>query len=142
LPSQTHTHEGDAVKVLIVEDEPLLALVLAEQLVELGYAVCATARDEYEAVSKATHHKPDIVLMDLRLAKGTCGASAARQLYNFYGIRCIFVSANLDAETQKQLAPLRPLAFLEKPFLSADLKSVLAKVAFKADREPAVSSRT
>lgn len=112
------------MRVLIVEDDDMLASLIAEQVVDLGYEVCAIARDEYDAVTAGIKHRPNLVLMDLRLANGTSGA-AARTLYELYQIRCLFMSASLDAATQNELKALKPLGFLNKPVRLHTLKHAL-----------------
>jgi DNA-binding NarL/FixJ family response regulator len=116
------------VKLLIVEDEALLARCLTVQVKELGHSVCGTAQDEHCAVTMGTDHKPDVVLMDLRLAKGTCGARAARKLYELHHIRCIFVSGSLDSATRNALAAVNPVGFVDKPVRPHDLKRALLAV--------------
>src|ERR1700759_742221 len=84
------------MKLLIVEDEILLALRLEQFVTDLGHKVCAMVSTEDGAIASAEVHRPDVVLMDLRLAHGGSGAEAACQIYKSFGIRSIVVSANID----------------------------------------------
>jgi CheY-like chemotaxis protein len=113
------------VKVLIVEDDHLLALFLSQSIIELGYSVCDIARDEDGALAKVARHKPTAVLMDVRLANDTSGISAARKLYRLHGIRCIFVSGSLDSDIRDQLASVEPVAFVDKPIEPSVSKEAL-----------------
>ena len=89
-------HPAPKHEVLIVEDEALIASYLEALVVSFGYEVCALAASAPEAIENAAIHMPDVVLMDIRLARGTSGIEAARQIYARQGLRCIFLSANLD----------------------------------------------
>ena len=90
---------------------------LAKLVADLGHEVCATAATASDALARATALKPDVAIMDIRLAKGSSGVDAARELYERHGLRCIFVSANLDEPTRAALVPYDPIEFLGKPVL-------------------------
>jgi CheY-like chemotaxis protein len=120
--------------VLIVEDEWLIAMDLAETVRQAGHEVLAIAGDPAEAIAAAKTDKPDLALMDLRLANGTSGVEAAQRLWDEMGLRCIFVSANLDVSTLDSLKPLDPLGFVAKPILPARLRQAMgvAEIALTA----------
>jgi CheY-like chemotaxis protein len=109
------------VRILIVEDELLIAMDLEQQLDALGHEVCATATDPDEALAAARTCRPQLALMDLRLAHGTSGFDAARRLRDELGLRCIFISANLDRDTVEALGVFDPVGFVPKPILRATL---------------------
>ena len=115
------------MKVLIVEDERLIALHLEMLVTELGYEVCGIAVSELEAVASATAHHPHVVLMDIRLADGSSGFDAARKIHAAHSLRCIFLSGNLDEKTRLALQPSEPIGFVGKPILSSELRSALEK---------------
>ncbi len=124
------------MKILIVEDETLLAIDLTNEVTKLGHSVCGTARDEHAAVAMGTDHKPDVVLMDLRLANGTCGARAAEKLYELHHIRCIFVSGNLDPARRNALAAVKPFGFVNKPVHPHNLRVALSAASSLLDWIP------
>jgi two-component system, response regulator PdtaR len=126
-----------SVKILIVEDDALIALDLERQLVQLGNTVCGTASEEEGALSKAADHKPDLVLMDLTLAKGGSGQNVAAHLLREHGIRCIFVSANLSDDVRASLAPLQPFGFINKPISKGALKAALQSAEVAVASGPA-----
>jgi DNA-binding NarL/FixJ family response regulator len=70
---------------------------------------------------------PEVAIIDLRLAKGSSGVDAARELYERHALRCIFVSANLDESTSAALLPYDPIDFLGKPVLPLLLQRALKK---------------
>jgi two-component system, response regulator PdtaR len=113
------------LNLLIVEDEMLIAMGLKQCVKELGHQVCAMASTEAGAVASAAAHRPDVVLMDLRLAHGGSGTEAACQIYKSFGIRSIVVSANIDATAREALQNCEPIAFVAKPFRSTELDGAL-----------------
>ena len=115
------------MRVLIVEDEAIIAMYLAMLVTDFGHTVCGTADSASGAIELAADRCPDLVLMDIRLANGSSGIDAARELHARHGLRCIFLSANLDELTKLTLAPLDPIDFLGKPVLPVLLKQALDK---------------
>jgi len=115
------------MRVLIVEDVAIVAMDFAMMVTELGHEVCGTAASASQAIQQAIRHAPDVVLMDLRLANGSSGIDAAQELYARHGLRCIFLSANLDERTMAALQPLEPIDFVDKPLLPVMLKKALEK---------------
>ena len=115
------------MRVLIVEDEAIIAMHLAILVAELGHEVCATAASAAGAIALATLHNPHVVLMDVRLADGSSGIDAARELHAQQALRCIFLSANLDEPTKTALLPYEPIDFVGKPVLPVVLQRALKK---------------
>ena len=115
------------MRVLIVEDEPIIAMHLALLVAELGHYACATAATAGAAIALAALHNPDVVLMDIRLGQGGSGIDAARELHAQRALRCIFLSANLDEQTRTTLLPFEPIDFVGKPVLPVVLQRALKK---------------
>jgi two-component system, response regulator PdtaR len=115
------------MRVLIVEDDVIIAMHLAMLVADFGYEVCATARNSTEALAQATALCPDVVLMDIRLAGDNGGVEAARELYASRALRCIFISANLDGPTRTALLPYEPVEFVGKPVVPVVLQRALRK---------------
>ena len=113
------------MRVLIVEDEALVADYLEALVLSFGYEVCAIAASAPEAVENAAIHKPDVALMDIRLARGTSGIDASCEVYSSQGLRCIFLSANLDDATRRTLNLCQPIVFINKPVLPFSLRGAL-----------------
>jgi two-component system, response regulator PdtaR len=118
-----------AATVLIVEDQMLIAWHLSDLIEGAGHRVLAIARDPAEAMEAAAKQRPDFALMDIRLHGGTSGLEAARMLYECWGVRSIYLSANLDAETRTQAEQWQPLGFIGKPFLPAEILTAVARAA-------------
>ena len=68
------------MRVLIVEDDAIIAMHIAMLVTELGHETCATAASATDALARAALHSPDVVLMDIRLAGGSSSIDAAREL--------------------------------------------------------------
>jgi two-component system, response regulator PdtaR len=99
------------MRVLIIEDDVIIAMHLAMLVAEFGHEVVATVRSASEAVTQAMALTPDVALMDIRLARGG-GVDAARELHERQALRCIFISANLDEATRTALLPYEPIEFV------------------------------
>jgi len=112
------------LKVLIVEDDLMLADFSEEILVERGYEVCGIARTVAEAVALARLGRPDLVMLDLRLADGGLGTEVAAQLRASGKPGILYVTGNMS-----QVALTNGDACLAKPYRSVDLVRGLEIVA-------------
>lgn len=108
-------------RVLIVEDEFLIALDIETALVDAGYTVVGVARNAERAVALAVGTQPLLVIMDIRLAGTRDGIDAAIEIYRRSGIRCIFATAHGDRETMLRAESARPIGWLSKPYTTATL---------------------
>ena len=123
------------LRVVIVEDDALIAMEVESFVEDAGHAVVATATTASTAIEAVDAHRPDVVLMDLRLADGSFGGdAAAREILRRHGIRSIFLSGNLDPETREALAELEPIALISKPFRPKDLTAASGWSARRATR--------
>lgn len=113
------------LNVLVVEDDLIIAMDIEDNVEELGHTVVGSAITAGQAVELAERMRPDVILMDLRLADGSFGGDAAREIYQRFGIRSIFVSGNLDPATRRELAALEPIAMISKPFVQHQLAAAL-----------------
>jgi CheY-like chemotaxis protein len=112
------------LKVLIVEDDLMLADFAEEILVGHGYEVSGIARTVADAVTLARHSRPDLVVLDLRLADGGLGTEVAAQLDNLGRPGILYVTGNMS-----QVALTHGEACLAKPYRSLDLLRGLEIVA-------------
>lgn len=116
-------------RILVVEDEVITAMDLEAQLLRLGHEVVELADSAPEAVRAARVHKPDLVLMDIRLADGTSGIDAARQIHDQLGIRSIFVTAHSDPGLRRLALEANPLDFVIKPYSAPQIAAALKAAA-------------
>lgn len=103
-------------KVLIVEDEHLVAMDIEATLHDAGFAVVGVAASAEQAIALARSDRPDLVIMDIRLAGMRDGVDAALELFRDSGLRCIFATAHNDAATRMRAEAASPLGWLAKPY--------------------------
>ena len=110
-----------SLRVLIVEDEVIVALELQSHLENLGYEVAGTVTSGEEAVLHADALQPDLVLMDIRLSGKMDGIDAARQIRARYEVPIVFLTAFGDEQTLERAKTVGPFGYLLKPFEERDL---------------------
>lgn len=108
-------------KVLLVEDEFLIALDIETAMRDAGFDVVGLARTADQAVDFARTQRPALVIMDVHLAGTRDGIDAALDIYRDTGIRCIFATAHQDYATMARADPSRPFGWLMKPFTTVAL---------------------
>lgn len=128
MPEDETCASARPLRVMIVEDEAIIAMSIEWTLQELGAEVVGVAMSAAEAVSLATLHRPDCVTMDINIKGDRDGVSAAIELYEVLGIRVIFISAYGNDETKARAAAANPFAWLEKPVRAVSLKAALGVV--------------
>lgn len=127
------------MRILIVEDEAIIALAIDSVLVDTGHSVVGIARDVATALAIAAAQRPDLALVDLNLANTTSGAVAARHLLEMYGVPAIFVSGN-PTDCRRVGPRAGALGCLSKPFKDAELvQTIDAAQALIAGRSPGVA---
>ncbi|SDR54237.1 Response regulator receiver domain-containing protein [Rhizobiales bacterium GAS191] len=105
-----------ALSVLVVEDDALIAMLFADVLAEMGHDVCAIEATEAGAVAAATRCRPDLMIVDARLAMGS-GVSAVEAILRDGFVPHVFVSGDVMS-----VQALRPGAVvIQKPFREPDL---------------------
>jgi CheY-like chemotaxis protein len=113
-------------RILIVEDEGLIAMYAESVLAEAGYEVVGIAYTVDEALQMAREHQPDLVLLDIHLRGGENGVEVARTLRG--KTRIAFCTAEHKPEGIPGVAETKAVGFLKKPYDKADLTAVVAKL--------------
>lgn len=137
-----------AVRILIVEDDPLIAEDLRGHLEALGYEVVAVCDNALDAMAELASHKPDLLLLDINLGDGADGIQLAEKVKAKHRMPFIFVTSHSDPVTLARVKPLRPAGFIIKPFdeneLRAQIELALARYAndVEATAAPAEEQRT
>lgn len=111
----SETEIATSPRILIVEDETLVGLQYEDVLTRAGFTVIDIASTAEDAIHAVEDHKPELILMDIRLAGSRDGVDTAIEIFKRFGIRCIFASAYVDPEVRRRAAPAKPLAWLSKP---------------------------
>ena len=117
-----------ASKVLIIEDEPIIALDLENLVTELGHRVVAIAATKDDAVSKAKSERPGLVLADINLGEGGSGIDAVSEILASFDIPVIFITAY----PEKLLTGERPepTYLIAKPFLPETVQATVGQALF------------
>ncbi len=102
-------------KILIIEDEALVAITLKRGLQRAGYEVCGVAATGEEAVEIARKEAPHVMIVDIHLMGEVDGLEAARQIKTFSSANLIFTTGYQDADLKASALALHPLAYLLKP---------------------------
>src|SRR5579875_3025978 len=114
-------------RVLVVEADFLVAGELEYWLKESGFQVIGPATTADEAVALAGQAKPDLVIMDVRLAGARDGIDAAVEIFEQFAVRSFFASAHSDPQTVARGKAANPLGWIAKPYdpaaLVADIKA-------------------
>jgi PAS domain S-box-containing protein len=109
-------------KILVVEDEVIVARTIASQLNQLGYMVTGTASSGKVAIAKASTTQPEIVLMDIILKGEMDGIDAASYIREHLDIPVIYLTAYGDDNTLERAKITQPFGYLVKPFTIKDLQ--------------------
>lgn len=115
-------------RVLVVEDEALIALSLTDMLESMDLTVCGTADTARSAVDLAERHAPDLVLMDIRLRGEQDGIDAAQQIRQQRATAIIFVTGSCEQEVLDRIKTVPAAALLIKPVLPGQLKAAVDAV--------------
>lgn len=113
------------VKILVVENEILVAEDIKDSLEELGYTVTDIANAGNEAITKAAETQPDLVLMDLRLKKQMSQVQAAEQIWNRFNIPVVFLTDCSDLKTLQYAKSAEPFGYVNKPFREKELHTTI-----------------
>jgi signal transduction histidine kinase len=112
-------------KILIVEDEPIIALDIKQRLTLMGYEVMAIADSSKTALKAVDRFPIDLVLMDIRLRGNISGIEVAHQIWSASNIPVIFVTAHADQVTLSQAKASQPFGYIVKPFENEDLVTAI-----------------
>jgi CheY-like chemotaxis protein len=119
------------VKILVVDDEVLVARDLKQRLEALGYEVPAFAISGEEAVKIADQIEPNLIFMDVRLGGSMDGIEAARLIRKQRDIPVIYLTAYSDQATLDRAKPTHPYGYVIKPFQDKNLKITIETALFK-----------
>ena len=112
-------------RVLVVEDEVIVAMDIAMQLRELGFEPAGHATRGEQAIELAGQLRPDLVLMDVQLASSMDGVTAAQAIRTQFGVPVVFLSAFDSAAAYARAALTEPAGYITKPFDDHELRAVI-----------------
>lgn len=116
---------GGATRILIVEEERIIALDLRAALEELGYIVVGIAATSDEALAKAAEGKPDLALLDIRIKGALDGIQTAALLKKQHNLPVVYLSANADENTVRRAMVTAPGGYLVKPYNPRSLHTTI-----------------
>lgn len=124
-----------SARVLIVEDERIIAKGIDKQLRRLGYTVAGAAASGEEAVQKALELQPDLILMDISLGAGIDGVEAANRIHEQLDIPVAYLTANSDAATLQRAKLTGPHGYVLKPYDDKDLQTAIEIGLYRHEAE-------
>ena len=114
--------------VLIIEDEPLIALEVAEIARSMGHTVHRVARTRREAIDAVSKHRPQLVLADIQLADGSSGMDAVQEILQSVDVPVVFITAHPERLLTGEKP--EPTYLVEKPFRSETIKAMISQALF------------
>lgn len=118
-------------RILVVEDEGIVALDIQSKLESMGYSVPAIASTAEDAISLAATHKPDLILMDIQLGGPMDGVDAARRIHADQGTPVVYLTAYSDEHTLERAKSAQPFGYLLKPFEERELYTTVEVALYK-----------
>jgi PAS domain S-box-containing protein/putative nucleotidyltransferase with HDIG domain len=118
-------------KILVVEDESIVARDIRNMLLGLGYEVTAVVSGAKIAVQKAEETRPDLVLMDVMLQGEVTGVNAAEHIYTKFSIPVVYLTAYADSSTVQRAKKTEPFGYIIKPFEERELQTTIEIALYK-----------
>ncbi|MCI0414327.1 EAL domain-containing protein [bacterium] len=118
-------------KILLVENDTVLAVLTKLELEDLGYDVPQIASTSEKAIEITLEKRPDLILMDVKLDSKMDGAEAAEQIQNHIRIPVIFLTGTSDSETVERCLASKPYGYLKKPCRREDLQEAIEQAFFQ-----------
>ena len=131
----TQMNVPQPIKILVVEDERIIALNVRESLESLGYIVPAIVASGEQAIEKAIALRPDLVLMDIRLKGNIDGIQAAEKIWNSLSIPVIYVTGHSDKNTLERAKITAPFGYILKPAKEQELYVAIETALQRYERE-------
>jgi CheY-like chemotaxis protein len=111
--------------IMIVEDESILAMLVEMKLKRKGFSVLEPVATGEDAITVADKNKPDVIIMDIRLAGVIDGIEASEKICKKYNCSIVFTTGYSDDAIHKKALALKPLAYLTKPYEINQLVSLI-----------------
>lgn len=127
--------EEQKAKILIVEDESIVAFDLKRMLLNLNYDVPDIVTSGEKAIRKAVEEKPDLIIMDVMLNGPITGVEAAARIKGVMNVPIIYLTAYADTETLKSAKVTEPYGYILKPFEEKVLLSTIEMAIYKNKME-------
>jgi PAS domain S-box-containing protein len=126
---------GSRTKILVVEDELIIAKGIEKRLMALGYAVAGTVASGEEALAKVIETAPDLLLMDIHLQGNMDGVETAEKIRSVADIPVIYLTAYADPDSLSRAKLTEPFGYIVKPFQDHTLRSAIEMALYKHQME-------
>ncbi|MEE9594199.1 MAG: PAS domain S-box protein [Candidatus Hydrothermarchaeales archaeon] len=126
---------GENQKILVVEDDRLLALGIKKNLTRMGYSVSDAVSSGEDAIKKAEKTRPNLVLMDVKLKGKMDGIQAAEKIRERLDIPVVYLTAYADKKTLERAKVTEPFGYLTKPFDNDKLRSTIEIALYRSGME-------
>lgn len=130
-----------SAKILVVEDENIVATDIKNRLNRLGYTVPAVVNSGEKALKKVEETHPSLVIMDIRLSGDMDGVTAAEKIRSGFQIPVIYLTAYSDETTLQRAKVTEPFGYIIKPFQARDLQIAIEMALYKHQMERQLKSR-
>src|SRR4030043_820284 len=127
---------GNGWKILVVEDEAIIALDIQYILRKIGFGHSEVVHSGEESIQKVAAGRPHLVLMDIKLKGKLDGIQAAHEIFYQYKVPVVYITAFGDEGTLKRANGTARYGFITKPFEESDLQSTLQNPPQKAYHKP------
>jgi len=115
-------------RILIVEDEVVVAMYIETLLVTFGYEVAGIVTNGKDAIDAVKNNDIALILMDINIEGDIDGIETVKRIKEFSDVPVIYVSAYIDKETIDRAAETKPASYLSKPFKNKDLKDIIDSI--------------
>lgn len=122
-------------KILIVEDESIVAKDIQNSLKKLGYLVPTIVSSGEKAIEEIEENRPELVLMDIMLKGQMTGIESANVIRDRFQIPVIFLTAYADDNTISQAKIAEPYGYIIKPFKEKELQTTIEMALYKHDKD-------
>jgi two-component system, response regulator PdtaR len=116
---------NNITKILVAEDESIVALNIKKTLEKLGYQVTSLVSSGEDVIIKANNEHPDLILMDIMLKGSIDGIEAAGTIAQKNNIPVVFLTALSDEKTIDRAAFVKPYGYLVKPFTTSEMHTAI-----------------
>ena len=127
-------------RIMVVEDESVIALDIISSLTRLGYDVAGKAASGDSALRKIQNSRPDLILMDIHIKGEMTGIDISEKVKSEFQIPIVYLTANADDSTFKQANQTEPYGYLVKPFEERELSIAIEIALHKHEKEQVIRS--
>lgn len=126
---------GSIRRILVVEDQGLIAADLEQTLTKLGYDVVGSASTGEDALAMTAQLAPDLVLMDVRLRGALDGIETAERIHASSDLPVVYLTANADEETIARAKRTSPFGYVVKPFNERELRAAIEIAIYRRETD-------